>query len=312
MSDKGFIKLPRDFLEDSKWISARSKHKVIFLTILQNCAFNKTTYDIQGKTIDIFPGQVCITIRKLEEWSGNDISKNDVEGALVYFSRVKFLRQEVRHRKSIITIIEPSICIHCFSANQTTNQTEIRQRSDIKEEQQEQQEHKKKIKKEANASKKAAKPAFVASADASRLTNDFLLMIKSYKPDFKEPSPSQFINWQKEMSRLLKDRGEARIVALIKWIPGSWWNRCVFSVSGLKSKFDQIEMAIAASMGDEIIRNNERFFYQLKGDYPKDLKHMVKSGEYIKNTNNNKEVHLKMVPEAFERVFAQVAGVDIV
>lgn len=134
MNESGFLKIPRSLLQSTTWIEARPKHKVIFLTIIEYCAFQKTEHNIRGKIVEILPGQLCITFRRLHEICGNGISKNDIEGAIKYFLTSQKIRQEVRHGKMILTIIDSEIYDTCFNRDQTTSQTKVRQKSDIKEE----------------------------------------------------------------------------------------------------------------------------------------------------------------------------------
>lgn len=136
----GFIKLPRSLDENPHWVDARPNHIRIFMTIVFRAAFKKMTHNIQGVLIEIQPLQLCATIRQILDWSGKWVSKNDVEGAIRYFTKVNFLRQEVRHGKTIITICNKEICEEFSKASQTTTQTEVRQKSDIKEESKESKE----------------------------------------------------------------------------------------------------------------------------------------------------------------------------
>lgn len=127
---QGFVCLAKELGENSDWYDARPAHQTVFMTILLRCAFKEMNHNIQGNSIRIFPGQLCTTIRKLTEWCGKWISKNDVEGSIKYFSKVNFLRQEVRHGKTLITITQPDICKYFKKSNQTTSQTQVRQESD--------------------------------------------------------------------------------------------------------------------------------------------------------------------------------------
>jgi len=148
--DEGFIKLPRSVLRSSVWTEARPTYTKIFIVLLERCAYQKTTHSVNGNIIEILPGQVCVTFRKLEEWCGQWITKNDIEGFIKYFIKSNFLRQEIRHGKSIITIIEPTIYETCFQNGQTEIQTKVRQESDKSQtlNKKEKKERKKEVEKE--------------------------------------------------------------------------------------------------------------------------------------------------------------------
>lgn len=130
---EGFIKLPRSLEKNLYWVDARPTHIRIFLAILSHSTFEKKEYNIQGNIITLEPLQLCATIRQILDWSGKWVSKNDVEGAIKYFKKVKFLRQEIRHGKTILTICNKEICEEFEKTSQTTSQTEVRHKVERRE-----------------------------------------------------------------------------------------------------------------------------------------------------------------------------------
>lgn len=131
-SSRGHIYLPR-LNENPIWQNARPTYKEIFLTLLFKCVFKETPFDAHGHVITLLPGQLGCTIRQIKSWCSTYISKNDVEASLRFFTTYQFLRQEVRHRKSIITILYSTFSDRNIFTGQTINQTKFRQDSDIKE-----------------------------------------------------------------------------------------------------------------------------------------------------------------------------------
>jgi len=125
--DEGFIKIPRSFLRDPLWRDLTPTYKCIFLTLLELAVYKPTKFDDAGNIVDLTPGQVCISIRQLAKLCGHGISKNDIERALTKFLKYEFVRQEVRHFKSVITI--------CFleSYEQEKNQSETGKETSLRQ-----------------------------------------------------------------------------------------------------------------------------------------------------------------------------------
>jgi predicted small secreted protein len=114
MSDSGFIALPRSLLEDPKWLGMKMKYQRVFLTILTSAVYKPTKWDIQGNSIILMPGQLCISLRRLVEKCNENtkfktelIDKNIVERAVSLFSQFHFVRQEERHGITILTVTIP-------------------------------------------------------------------------------------------------------------------------------------------------------------------------------------------------------------
>ena len=84
--------------------------------------------DDHGKLIDLLPGQFMCTIRQLADIS--NVGKNDAERALKKFVDFKIVRQEVRHTKTIITVLWGMK----IQSGETTSGTRKRQDRDTKEE----------------------------------------------------------------------------------------------------------------------------------------------------------------------------------
>lgn len=196
----GFIKLPRSLAFNDFWVDARPTHQTVFNMILLRVCFKKTKHNIQGNSIDLEPAQLCASVRQLQQWCGKWITKNDVEGALKYFVKVKFLRQEVRQGKTLLTVCESDIYAEILKASQTTTQTEVRQKSDIKEEGEEREEI-------ASAKK--------VSISFDRKTNEFVGITPQVLAELKilHPHISKIEEHLKRAKRWLMatDKGKTRI-----------------------------------------------------------------------------------------------------
>ncbi len=126
---ESFLGILRDFLHDDAWIEASPKHAKIFITILERCTYQEKTFNIKGNLIVLKPGQLCASIRKIAEWTGSDFTKDDVLGCLKHFFKMKKLRQEVLHGKSVITIDDSVIYKKKNNTTPTETPTTFLQRS---------------------------------------------------------------------------------------------------------------------------------------------------------------------------------------
>lgn len=126
-----FVQIYRDLLESEEVLRAPIAQRWVLVTILSRAVHSECTKDDHGVNIDLLPGQLIITIRKLAEWA--NVEKNDVERAIKRFIECKILRQEVRHRKTVLTILWGVKT----KDSETIKETKVRQKRDTKQEEQE-------------------------------------------------------------------------------------------------------------------------------------------------------------------------------
>lgn len=132
----GFICIPRSLLEDPLWKKLSLKHRFLFITIIEYAVFSDHLFDDHGKLIELKPGQICVSIRALQDLCGDEFSKNDIERGIAKLKLVGFLRQEVRHTKSVITITHKDTYTTLYSRTESRNETKLRQDRDTKEQRQ--------------------------------------------------------------------------------------------------------------------------------------------------------------------------------
>ena len=138
MEDNTYIKYTRSLHTNPVFKGMSFEYRHIFITILVNMAFKPIQMNDHGNLIDLKPGQYMTTIRELTKLCDEkEIDKSKVERALNMFEKVGFSRQETRHRKTIITITESSICESLKKQIETKIETKSRQDRDTKEEIQE-------------------------------------------------------------------------------------------------------------------------------------------------------------------------------
>lgn len=126
MSNSGYVRIFHDLIRSDLVLSAPVAYRWVLITIIDRVVFEKCSMDDHGKKIHLKPGQYLTTIRELADLA--KVEKNDVERALKYFSEI--VRQEVRHRKTVLTILWGMK----LDNSETRNETKKRQERDTKEE----------------------------------------------------------------------------------------------------------------------------------------------------------------------------------
>lgn len=101
---QGFIQIPRSLLEHPAYTGAPPAYRCVLITILQHACFLPCQQYDHGKIIDLLPGQFMCSERRLEELA--NVEKNEARRAIQYFARFKIVKQEVKQRKQIISIID--------------------------------------------------------------------------------------------------------------------------------------------------------------------------------------------------------------
>ncbi len=152
VSDKGFVKIPRSFWNDPQWKSCREKYKKVFMTLLFNASYTQKTFNISNNLVSIEPGQFCTSMRNLIDlcneginFKDDKVDKNIIERSVSLFIKIGFVRQEVRHGKSVFTITYPELYEHFKKQSETESETIPRHNRDINEERKEREEVKETI-----------------------------------------------------------------------------------------------------------------------------------------------------------------------
>ena len=125
----GYIKFPKSLEENEKWLACKPAYKRLFNVILTRCTYAKTIQDHFGEDVQLDAFQLFVTIRKLEDWCGNGVSKNDVERGIAHFCKIGFLRQELRHGKTLLTVCNSEFCEVNKKASETKFETNLRQKT---------------------------------------------------------------------------------------------------------------------------------------------------------------------------------------
>ncbi len=131
MPENGFVQIYRDILRSDDYLNASLAHRCLLIFLLERVVFEDCEQDDHGVMISLKIGQYMATIRQIAEAA--NLEKNDVERGLAKFAKLKILRLEVRHKKTVVTILWGLK----FKSNETGIETGMRQERDTKQEQQE-------------------------------------------------------------------------------------------------------------------------------------------------------------------------------
>lgn len=168
--NEGFIKLPRSLLKDPLWKDLPLSYQHVFLVILEHVCYRPQKFDDHGHIIELQIGQMCASLREIRKLCGKYIKLWDVERGIDKLILCQFVRQEVRHRKSIITITHLDTYNIILNECATTSGTNLRQTCDINKEV-------KKEKKEKTNKKEIEKIAFRDCVTLSQVEHDNLLAL---------------------------------------------------------------------------------------------------------------------------------------
>ena len=231
----GHYFVSREISRHPTYFSAPATYKVVLQTILDRMNFKVEKFDDHGEEITLQPGQLICTIRQLAEWA--NVDKNSTERAIAKFTKVKILRQEVRHKKTILTLSQEYI----FASGETRSETKVRQERDIKEK------GKKGIKENTHIRS--------YSLSACKLLEFFIASLKKYKPEIsKFPSSDQ----AKHFDELLKTHSAEVIKSVITYAHTDveFWkdkiNMPLNLVKGTKDNPDRMGMLLGRMARDKI------------------------------------------------------------
>lgn len=132
--------------------------------------------------------------------------------------------------------------------------------------------------------------------------------IKKTKPDIKPPNLKA---WEKELDRMtrLDQRDLERIKAVINWLPSSdFWKKVILSAEKFRKQFDRLEIEMDNGREDSWIKENKTLVQKLKDENPISLKHIIIRKNSVVNTENSKDMSLKINPKQFFDLFVHITG----
>lgn len=103
MSDNGYFKILHKLIRSDELMEAPLQYRWVLLVLLDRVVHFPCTQNDHGTLVDLFPGQVIVTSRKLAEWA--KVTPSCAYRAMLYFEKVQILTQEVKHTKTIVTIL---------------------------------------------------------------------------------------------------------------------------------------------------------------------------------------------------------------
>jgi actin-related protein len=128
MSDSGFFQLLHDFMRSDELMSAPLQYRWVILVLMDRVAHSPCIQNDHGTLIDLLPGQVILTTRLLAKWAG--VSDSCAYRTIKYFEKLKIVKQEVKHTKTIVTVLQGIK----LTTSETGNETKVKQDRNTKEE----------------------------------------------------------------------------------------------------------------------------------------------------------------------------------
>jgi len=99
-----YFRIPRSLTRNPLWLDLPPAYQHVFMVILDHVVFKETTFDDHGHIITLKPGQLCMSEREILTHCSKYISRIEIQRSIKKLILYKIVSQEVRHRKSIITI----------------------------------------------------------------------------------------------------------------------------------------------------------------------------------------------------------------
>lgn len=127
----GHFQIPRSLLTHPTVMSSPLIHFKILIYVCNEMAYADCTQDDHGVEIHLRPYQYMATYRQIAD--ACECDKSDVERFVRRFSKVKIIRQEVRHIKSIITVEYIKTYFEKINDSETRKETKVRQEKDKSE-----------------------------------------------------------------------------------------------------------------------------------------------------------------------------------
>ena len=239
----GYFIIPRSVTEDPRYKGARLKYQKVLHTIFELVAFSPTTHSIGVEIIPISIGQFCTSLRNLMDlcnegvkFKDDLVDKNTIERASHFWARCGFVRQEVIHGKTLITITVSDFYDRKKKVSEAASETEVRQNRDTKEELKE-------LNNNISSPKTSKKKApYVASPFATALLTEFysslLLAIPTFPPEAMKKTKSQY--QAAEAIGKMCNHDMELIRKVIAWSHTGFWLDHVHDVAYMKSKFTKL------------------------------------------------------------------------
>ena len=124
----GFIQIPRSLLEHPTILALSDSQYRAFIHLLMKMCYAPCQQDDHGVLINLEPGDIMFTLRKLASELG--VSKSSLERLITRLTHAQISRHETRHIKTILTFTHPELCELLKKQSGTSFETKSRQDRD--------------------------------------------------------------------------------------------------------------------------------------------------------------------------------------
>ncbi len=236
VNKSGYFIIPRSVTSDDRYKGARLKYQKVLHILFENVAYSPTTHGIGTETINIAIGQFCVSERHLVKICNEEVKfkedlldKNIIHRAVHFWCKCGFVRQEVIHDKTLLTITVPDFYKREKTQSEPASEPEVNQNRTTKEEYKEY--------KEDNISSR--KGSYEPSPLATSLLTDFYSSLLLTIPTFPESKTRKTKSQYQAIERLLNTYTPEEIKSVIAYAhtPGGFWYKLVHSATYLEKKF---------------------------------------------------------------------------
>ena len=256
MSENGYIKIPRSLLKDPLWIDLSLESQHVFLVLLDHVCYRPRKFDDHGHLIDIEVGQICISERDLVKLCNKGMTRIKVQRSLVRLRLCRFLSQEVRHKKSIISITHTDTYSLIKNIFEPTNEPNLSQtRAKLEPE----------TKKEKKDNKEK-KREYARDSIEIELSSLFLNAIKKINSEFEIPDLQE---WAQNFYELIFEdkRNPEDVKTYISWgLSESFWQHRLTTPEKLRKYWDTMSTQIKTDK-KYFIRENKQLCHKICVEY---------------------------------------------
>lgn len=249
----GYFSLPRSLTRSKIWNDLSLKNQKIFIVLVDHACFKPQLFDDHGHVFELKAGQFCASYAEIKELCGKEIKIIDVERAIKKFILYGFLSQEVRYKKSIITILHKETYDLVKNNFEVRNEVNLRQTCGKLEVQRNNDNNDNNEKNELHIPRQALENKIIdikssekkqkslkASELAISLTEHFYFSLTTHVTTFKNsPSTPQKLNSEAlHCDEILKTYSESDIKRCVNYAHANeFWKSHIYNTNKLKVKF---------------------------------------------------------------------------
>lgn len=105
MTNKGWVKLHREMMDNAVWTATTAEQKVIFLTLVLMVNHAANSWEWEGDKYHVEPGQTITSVKSICDLAGKGITPQKVKTALKKFEKYGILTNKSTKRGRLISLV---------------------------------------------------------------------------------------------------------------------------------------------------------------------------------------------------------------